>query len=224
MDEEPGASQPFTIEMLKSKIFFLINEPDGLVSTVYSTYVRPYCDQGGSYSEFLIDRDELFSLPARIQKIRMFLFQVMIHLGLLSQENVEDPIPDDEYASILLLVRAISPLAVAYGSEVLMNFLHELAVTHYDVYPNTIQMLHESLGVVDKQPVWEVDRLGKRIHYQETIPFEPQKPKLLDERINRPPPHGLFLNRPSLLSRTVKIRVKKSKHVHQPKPSLGNTK
>ena len=222
MEDEPVASESFTIEMLKSKILFLINEPDSLVSTVYTTYVRPYCESGGSYSEFVMDRDELFAMPAKMYKIRMFLFQVMIQLGSFMEQNIEDPIPESEFSLILMLVRAISPLAVAFGPDVLKGFLDELMVTHYDLYPKTIEELQVRLGIVDRQPVWEVDKLEKRIHYQETIPLELPKSKL--QEAARPPPHGLFLNRSSLLSRTVKIRVKKSKHVHQPKPTLGDSK
>lgn len=211
MDEDPQASQPLTIEGLKSKILFLVNEPDSLVSTIYSTYVRPFCEGGSSYSEFLVPREDLFRAPATMQKIRLFLFHVMTQLDVLYQENVEDPPPDSEYKQILFFARAISPLAVALGSETLQLFIDELIVTHGDRYPRTLQKLQRDLGLVDKEPEWEGDREEKRVHYREKLP-ETEKSQIPLMANSRPPPHGLFLNRTSLLSRTVKLRIKKSKH------------
>ena len=211
MDEEPQASQPLTIEGLKSKILFLVGEPDSLVSTIYSTYVRPFCEGGASYAEFLVPKEELFRAPATIQKIRLFLFQVMTQLDVFYQENVEDPLDGGEYKQILLLVRMISPLAAALGGETLVSFMNDLMVTHMYRYPQTIERLQSDLGLAEKRPVWEGDRAEKRIHYQDSVPV-PQKPQAQPQPAVRAPPHGLFLNRPSLLSRTVKLRIKKSKH------------
>jgi len=146
----------------------------------------------------------------------VFLFQIMAHLDTCWQENPEDPLVDDEYDAILRLTPVVAPLAAAIGHDTLAAFLDELGVTHGDRYPTTLGRLRRDLGVAGEDPEFPAfDAPPRRLHYRDRA-VEPER------SAGRAAP-GIFPGRSSYLGRTVRLRVKKSKHGPESrvKPALG---
>jgi hypothetical protein len=197
----------------RSHVLSFLNEPIRSVSSIYTSYVRPFVEIGGPLSDFLISPEELRRLPPNVVKIRMHLYQIFVRLDLCAQSGVPDPLPDESYQQISLLIRSISALAFALGSKFLLGLLTELRTVHFDRFPQTIQRIEDDLGVSDKEPTFpEPKASGKRTHYRDS----PEKPKALGGIAKGEPHGGLLRGRQFGLEQTVKVRIKKSHH--GPKP------
>jgi hypothetical protein len=207
-----------SLEQLKSRVLVLLDDVERSVSTVYSSYVRPYCEIGGSGSDFLFSSEDLRSHAPNIQKVRLYLFQVMTLLDCFWHDGIGDPLPESEYHTILLLVRSISPLSVAIGGDVFMSFLVQLRTVHGELFPRTLNELETDLGISEKEPDFgEPELVEKRVHYADGSPAGPKRNGFhTGAEAAAAPRHGFFHGRNVMLGRSIKVKVKKSKAGPEP--------
>lgn len=205
-NEEPE----LTLQNIKDIVKLNLEEPNRSVSTAFTTYVRPFCDIDGDYSEFSIPLSELLSMPPNIQKIRFFFYQIMLLLDSYHKLGVPDPLPDKEYQHILIHLRSVTPLAMALSDGILVKFFNDLIVVENDYYPQTLELLQNSLGIDDKKPHYEVPSVEiERIHYHEMPEQKPEPPKKPKTMLSN---HPMFTHMSSMLGKTISIRVKRPKH------------
>jgi hypothetical protein len=188
---------PASPEALKAKVTVLLNEPDRSVSTIYTSYVRPFGQFTGTFPVLLFPEHTLRSHPATLTKVRFFLYQLMVQLDVFAQSQFPDPLPSDVYPVPLDLVRSISPLAVAIGGELFTSFFTELRTVHCDRWPATIIQLESDIGVsqTDSDFVVPVPP-GRRTHYHEASSSVARSPKLGSGAV----------------SRVVRVHIKKTRH------------
>jgi hypothetical protein len=219
-----GSPPPIDSAEVRSRVLSFLNETGRSVSSIYTSYVRPFAEVGGSFSDFLISSDELLHLPPNTIKIRMHFYQIFLRLDLYAQDGTPDPLPDDQYKEICSLIRAVSPLAFALGSAYLVGLLGELRTVHFAKFPETIQRIEDDLGVSDREPTFlepeEVKK--KRTHYREAAP---EAPRPLAPVVGRGDSRGLLRGRTVELGKTIKVRIKKSHHGPTPvKPTSFDDK
>lgn len=136
----------------------------------------------------------------------------MTQLDVYAENGSTDPLPDDEYGTIVFLVRAISPLASALGVNTLIEFMRELQSTHRSQFPLTMDRLLKDLGIENKTLILEeFEGELDRVHYKDADKEEKKEvqPNPLQAMLTST--NGLFRNRSSALERTVRLRIKKSK-------------
>jgi hypothetical protein len=203
-----GADPPASPEAVKSKALVLINEVDRSVATIYTSYVRPFCQFTGTFPSVLLTEEELWSQPPTIIKVRMFLYQLMVQLDAFAQSEFDDPITADAYRVVSALVCMVSPLAVAMSRDVYPSFFQELRTVHNQRWPLTIAKLEDDVGFSAREPDLVIPPFpDKRTHYKDASPAQ----------LTAPPRHtfngdGLFHSRAPELGRTVKIHITKTRH------------
>jgi hypothetical protein len=124
------AEGKFLLDELKAKVFVFLSDPSRGVSATYNSYVGPFCEVGGRFSDFLFSDDELRAQPPTILKVRMYLYQMLVRLGHCAQCEMDDPLPPSAYCPILVLARVVSPLAGAMGQDVVLSVFQELRTVH----------------------------------------------------------------------------------------------
>jgi hypothetical protein len=204
---DPLVSSP---EELKAKLSVLLNESDRSVSTIYCSFVRPFCEATDSFSDVLFPADELFSRPPSLFKIRLLLYEIIAQLDAFSHLGLQDPLPHNESQSLLFPLRSISALAIAIGSDFFRSLVNEFRTVHADRWPLTLAQLEEAVGISGREPEFQfVPFTGKRTHYREADPATPPKPLTTAIR-------GVFPIQGPQIERVVRIRIKKTEHGPDP--------
>ncbi|OHT02590.1 hypothetical protein TRFO_06994 [Tritrichomonas foetus] len=212
MNEE---SIPKTFEELKNQIDIYLEDLKRTVSTIYTTYVRPFCEVGGNFEDFLIPFEDLIKLPPNSVKLRKFLFHIFTKLDIYHQKQLSDPLPEKEFNYILTTIRMVSPLAMAINESSLPNFIYEIENVHFRYFPQTIEKYKELLGLALKEPKFQsVDNINQseiiaRKHYHDAA----QTPKKVKPKINVPTiGYSILPHQKSNLNHTVHVRMRRPKH------------
>jgi hypothetical protein len=195
------------VDDIRTKVFVLLSDPSRAVSTTYGSYVRPFCEIGGRFSDFLFPDDELRAQPPTILKVRMYLYQLLVRLDHCAQCEIDDPLPLPAYRPILALARVVSPLAGAMGQDVVVSVFEELRTVHAPRWERTLMRLEDDLGISPNEPNFDIpDPPQRRAHYQESAPAPTAR---------QPPPTargGLFHGQAPELERVIRVRIKRTKH------------
>jgi hypothetical protein len=68
---------PSSPEEVKAKLVIIFNEPNCSVSTVYSFFIRPFCDLRHPYSDALFPENQPLNKWPSLLKIPLLLYQAM---------------------------------------------------------------------------------------------------------------------------------------------------
>lgn len=210
---------PTSPDDLRAKVTVLLSAPERSVPTTYLSYVRPFGEIVGKFSDLLYPPDWLRSHPASLVKVRLFLYQLMVQLDVFSEAAFGDPVPPDIYTTAIDLARSVSPLAGAIGEGVRTSFFADLRIVHGERWPLTIAQIEADLGVSHADPVFEVGETPRyRTHYREA-PESPGPARTAISSPNRPGHWGAVP-----LERTIRVRIKKTAHgpsAESPRPLLA---
>ena len=210
-------SIPSTIDELKSQIYIMLSDTERSIVAIFTSYIRPFCENGTSYQEFLIPLEEIITLPPVLKKLRMAFYRVIIEFAILKEINSKDPIDDSKYENIIKELRMILPLALAMNGSMMKSIIDNLQSIFDEYFSLTFIKLKNDLGINEKieTMTYDIPEVNlKRVHYND------QKiVKKNDEKKFESPMKALLANsrntignQKSFLDRTVKIRVKKPKH------------
>ena len=211
MDDE---NEPKSIEDIKKIVSIYLNDEDRMVSSIYSTYIRPFCQLGVSAKSFIENNENLAELPANMVKIRRTLFKVCLLLDSFSEDGLPDPLPKEQFQQILKMIQMISPLAMTLNESTLINFINELKIVHDSCYPITIEKYRSILGLALKEPKFtildESENNIHRKHYDDAM-HENRKEKEKKPPIVVPGGYGILPHQKSFINRSVHLRLHRSK-------------
>lgn len=192
----------FSLEDLNARVDAELQGTSVPVSAIYMEAVYPHCSATGSFDDFLRSPEILARIPASLYKIRSYLLQIMVLMGISVSREFCDPLPQDEFAILLQLVQTITPLCGAFSGTMLVDFFSELEATHGNFLPMTIMELARAIGLTSPdRELEEVTDAPERIHYDDGKP----------ENANKTLLRAFPMFRESTEGRTVTLKVSKKK-------------
>ena len=207
---------PNSLEDIKKKISICMEDPKRSVAIAYTSYVRPYVEILGSFTDFFIETNQIFSLPPNILKVRTVLFQIFLLLDMYSSEKIPDPLPDEQFTKVLTMIKQILPLALILQETALNTFFSELDVVQGDKYPETLNKFKNLLGIALTEPKFksEDDEQNpvQRKHYKDSnrATLHSQKEK---SPLQRPiSGYSVLPHHLSFINKSVHVRIRKPKH------------
>ena len=190
------------VEAIKAKVDIDLNHPSSRISDVFLSHVQTVCQTLGSCSSFVVPLEELRLLPAGDFKVKKYIFQILVLFCDLAQKDCDDPVPEEQFATLLQLLREAAPVSVSIHAGAIVDFLQQIDSVYGEIFPVTLENLKVSIGFVLTEPViTDIETIPKRVHYDDGTPAEETATK------NR------VIYKQSVAGRTVHLKVKKSRDV-----------
>lgn len=160
-----------SIEDLNFLIDQKIKEENDNVSSIYMSYIQPFCSSGGKCDDFLVPKEILVQFPPGTTKIRRYFLQILILMGIFHSQDKPDPLPDNNMKEVLLLISSIAPLAPLISETMLLDMFEELNSVHGEIFPQSIIFLMKSIGITEDEmsedSFEEKTESCRRIHYED---------------------------------------------------------